>query len=180
MSKEAVVKTKTEKKESFLSPIFVEAKELFNEIENIKKSISKRAHEFFEKRGKKDGQDLEDWFLAESQLLRPLPMEMKELDGVITVKAEVPGFTAEEIKVSVEDGRLIINGKSEKTDEKKEGDKVVFSEFHSNQFFRELPLSSKVDVAKAEATLKNGVLSLTLPTLAIASTETKQIEVKAN
>ena len=39
--------------------------------------------------------DLDDWFRAESELLHPLPLELKETDGDFTVRAEVPGFTAE-------------------------------------------------------------------------------------
>lgn len=177
MKSEATVKAKVEK---LLSPLFVEAKELFAEAEKIEKAIANRAYEFFERRGKKDGNDLDDWFLAESQLLRSLPMEMKEAEGVVTVKAEVPGFTADQIKISVEDSKLIISGKSEKTEEKKEGDKVVFSEIHSNQFLKELSLPTKVDIAKADATLKNGVLLLTLPKLALPEVEKKQIEIKTD
>lgn len=177
MKSEATVKAKVE---NLLNPLFVEAEQLFAEVESIEKAISQRAYDFFEQRGGKAGNDLEDWLLAESQVLRFLPLEMKEAEGVLTITAEVPGFSAEDIKISVADNRLIINGKSEKTDTKKEDGNIIFSERSSNQFLRELTLPAKVDLAKAEAKLKDGILSLTLPKLALAESETKQLEVKAN
>ena len=48
-----------------------------------------------------------------------MPVEIKEADSQITVRAEVPGFAANEINVSVEPQRLVISGKSEKTTEER-------------------------------------------------------------
>jgi HSP20 family protein len=175
MKSEATVKAKVE---NLLKPIFVEAKELFGEIKKLEEAIAKRAYEFFEKRGGKHGNDLNDWFLAESELLKPVPIEIKDTEDIVTVIAEVPGFAAEDIKVSVEDNVLMINGKFTKTEEKKEEGKVVFSEIKSTQFLRELVLPAIVDMSKAEAVLKDGVLTLTLPKLVIAEKEKKEIEVK--
>jgi HSP20 family protein len=141
------------------SPIFVEAEKLFEQMKEFSQSVARRAYEYFEARGREFGHDLEDWFRAESELMRRVPVEIKEADGQITVRAEVPGFTANEIKVSVEPQRLVINGKSEKTTEEKK-EQTFLSEFRSNQFCRELRLPSEVDPAKTAAVLKDGVLEL--------------------
>ncbi|HEX5084220.1 MAG TPA: Hsp20 family protein [Blastocatellia bacterium] len=149
----------TTKHKTPAGPIFVEAEKLFEHMKEFSQSVARRAYEYFEARGREFGHDLEDWFRAESELMRRVPVEIKEADGQITVRAEVPGFAADEIKVSVEPQRLVISGKSEKaTEEMKE--QTLISEFRSNQFCRELRLPAQVDPAKTTAALKDGVLEL--------------------
>ncbi len=157
------------------SPIFVEAEKLFEQMREFSHSIARRAYEFFEARGRQFGNDLDDWFRAESDLMRSVPVEIKETEDQIKVRAEVPGFAANEINVSVEPKFLVISGKSEKsTEEKKE--QTVLSEFRSNHFCRELPFPAEVDPAKATATLKDGVLELVLEKA--VTTKAVDVEVK--
>jgi HSP20 family protein len=141
------------------SPIFVEAEKLFEQMKEFSQSVARRAYGYFEARGREFGHDLEDWFRAESELMRRVPVEIKEADGQITVRAEVPGFTAGEIKVSAEPRRLVISGKSEKTAEEKK-EQTLLSEFRSNQFCRELRLPTAVEPDKTTAVLKDGMLEL--------------------
>jgi HSP20 family protein len=91
--------------------------------------------------------------------MRRVPIEVKEADGQITVRAEVPGFAADEIKVSVEPQRLVISGKSEKTTEETK-EQTLISEFRSNQFCRELRLPAEVEPDKTTAAFKDGILEL--------------------
>ena len=147
------------KQQSPASPIFVEAEKLIEQMKEFSRSVARRAYECFEARGREFGHDLEDWFRAESELMRSVPVEVKEADGKITVRAEVPGFAANEIKISVEPQRLVISGKSEKTTEEKK-EQTLLSEFRSNQFCRELRLPAEVEPDKTTAVLKHGVLEL--------------------
>jgi HSP20 family protein len=101
------------KQQAPASPIFVEAEKLFEQMKEFSQSVARRAYEYFEARGREFGHDLEDWFRAESELMRRVPVEIKEAENQITVRAEVPGFTANEINVSVEPQRLVISGKPE-------------------------------------------------------------------
>jgi HSP20 family protein len=158
------------------SPIFVEAEKLFEQMKELSHAVARRAYEFFEARGRQFGNDLEDWFRAESELMRSVPVEVKETEDQITVRAEVPGFAANEIKVSVEPNYMVISGKSEKsTEEKKE--QTVLSEFRSNQFCREVTFPAEVDPAKATANLKDGILELILAKA--VSSKAIDVEVKA-
>ena len=75
--------------------------------------IARRAFEIFESRGRAHGNDREDWFLAESELLTPVKVHLSESGEQLTARAEVPGFNSQEIKVSVEPHRLSISGKAE-------------------------------------------------------------------
>jgi HSP20 family protein len=147
------------KQQTQASPIFVEAEKLFEQMKEFSQSVARRAYEYFEARGCEFGHDLEDWFRAESELMRRVPVEVKEAGGQITVRAEVPGFAANEIKVSVEPRRLLISGQSEKTTEE-EKERTLLSEFRSNQFCRELRLPADVEPDKTTAVLKDGVLEL--------------------
>jgi HSP20 family protein len=149
----------TTKQQAPAGPIFVEAEKLFEQMKEFSQSVARRAYEHFEARGREFGHDLEDWFRAESELMRRAPVEIKEADSQITVRAEVPGFAANEINVSVEPQRLIVNGKSEKTTEEKK-EQTLLSEFRSNQFCREMRLPAEVDPSKTTAVLKDGVLEL--------------------
>lgn len=141
--------------------LFAETEKVFDQMKEFTQAVARRAYEFFETRGRELGHDLEDWFKAESEVLRRVPVEIKEIEGKITVRAEVPGFTPNEIKVNVEPERLVISGKSEqKTEEKKE--EPVYSEFRSKQFYRELMLPAAVDPAQASSSLKDGILEIAL------------------
>lgn len=148
------------------TPFFVEAEHLIGRMEDLTRSIAKRAYEFFEARGRQFGNELEDWFRAESEFLRRVPVTMKEGEAQINVQAEVPGFKADEIKISAEPERLIIEGSSVQTTEEKsneEPEKVLFSERRANKFCRTFTLPAEIDPTKVTANLKNGVLEITLP-----------------
>jgi HSP20 family protein len=144
-------------------------------MKEFSRSVAHRAYEYFEARGREFGHDLEDWFRAESELMRRVPVEIKEADSQITVRAEVPGFAANEINVSVEPQRLVISGKSEETTEEKK-EQTLLSEFRSNQFYRELRLPAEVDPSKTTAVLKDGVLELVFAK--VAESKAVNVEVK--
>ncbi len=69
------------------------AHDVMEEVKGIFDAISNRAFGFFQERGT-NGQDLNDWFRAESELLKPVPIEISESNDTYTVRAEVPGFAA--------------------------------------------------------------------------------------
>jgi HSP20 family molecular chaperone IbpA len=159
-----------------LSPVFVEAEKLFDRMAEITNEIGQRAFDFFRLRGGEFGKELDDWFRAEREILRPTPVEITEADNNIFVTAAVPGFKPEDIEVSVNGDTLILSGKTE-TKEKKENANTILNEWNSNQFFRQFTLPSQVDAGKVEAKLKDGMLELTLPKA--AGTEAKKIAVSA-
>ncbi len=164
--------TALEKKEN-KDNIFVAAEHFFEDFAKTTQEIAKKAFERFEKRGYKLGHELEDWFKAERELLRPVPIEIKDVDGKLDIRAEVPGFTAENLKVSVEPDRVTIKGDTEEKSEKKDAG-TIYSEWRSNKLFRSIDLPNRVEPDKATATIKDGVLTLSIPKVA----ETKPNEVK--
>jgi len=76
--------------------------EVLNQFSQLNDLIARRAFEVFEQRGGSPGHDVEDWLRAESELLQPVPLNVTELSEEYIVRAEVPGFSSEEIGISVE------------------------------------------------------------------------------
>lgn len=134
---------------------------IFDQIRETANSIAHRAFELFEKRGREFGNDLEDWLKAESELIRRVPVEIKETDDNLEIRAEIPGFKPEELNVFVEPKRLTISGEAEKSKEEK-NDNTLYSEWRSQKVFRAFDLPREVKTDGVKATLKDGILSLTL------------------
>ena len=66
--------------------------DLRGEMQQVQLAIARRAYELFETRGCEHGHDWEDWFRAESELLRPVSVSMAESNDRISVRADVVGF----------------------------------------------------------------------------------------
>ena len=151
--------------------------DLLTQFDRIYDSIARRAFELFERNGRWFSSDLDDWFRAESELLHPLPLELKETDGDFTVRAEVPGFAQKDLEISLEPRSLKIAGKRETKEQEKKG-KTIRSELCADQILRTIDLPADVDTSKATASLKNGVLTIDLPKAAHA--KAVRIEPKAS
>jgi len=142
----------------------------FDKLRKLEEAIACRAYELFESRGRAHGQDSSDWLRAESEILQPLQIKVSEYQDRLAVKAEVPGFTLEEVEVSAEPQRLIISGRTRLTDQEA---KNTFSreildnstEIRPKHTFHLLDLPVEIDADKVEATLTAGILTVTLPKL---------------
>jgi HSP20 family protein len=155
----------------------VEAKSLFERIKRIHENIARRAFEIFENDGRSWGHDLDHWFKAEAELLHPVHVHISEADGTLNVQAEVPGFNASDLELSVEPRRLTISGKKQTSKEDKKKGKTIYQEQCVSELLRIIDLPAEVDAAKATATLKNGVLELSMPKGVQA--KPSRVEVKA-
>jgi HSP20 family protein len=164
------------KPEETVFPMFVEAEKMFERLAELTSETTQRAFEFFVRRGGDFGKEFEDWFRAEAEILLPVKVEIIETDKMINVNAMVPGFKPEEIEISVKDNLLILSGEVKK-EVKKEDENMVYSEWRSNRFFRQLLLPAEVNADKVKANLKDGILHLKLPKA--APREVKQIAVTA-
>lgn len=136
--------------------------DLVERMNNLYERIARRAYEIFDGNGRITGRDLADWFQAEQEFLHPLHLEISESPAAITVRAEVPGYKANDLEINVEPHRLTITGTRETKQESKTNE-TVYSETCSDQILRVLDLPAAVDPAKVKAMLKNGVLELDMP-----------------
>ena len=97
------------------------------------------------------GNDREDWFLAESELLTPVKFHLSESGEQLIARAEVPGFNRQDIKVSVEPRRLSISGKAEPREDHQSG-KHIHSLRPERLMLCVVDLPAEVDLSKAKAT----------------------------
>ena len=112
-----------------------------------------------------------------SPFRRSPAVDIGEKDNAYEVTADMPGFEEKNIEVQVVNGSLSIKG--ERTSEKEEKKKEYYvSERAFGSFERSFPLPEGVDTDKIEASLKNGVLTVTLPKTAEAQKPARKIEVK--
>jgi HSP20 family protein len=132
---------------------------IFDRIEELHNSIARRAFEIFEGKGRWPGRELDDWLRAESELIHPMHIEITESDNHLNVRAEVPGFNAKELEINIEPRRLTISGKHEAKDEPKKG-KTLYSELCASEILRVVDLPAEVDSSDANATLKDGIMSI--------------------
>ena len=148
------------------APRLIPPADIFRRAEQLYQQIARRAFEIFQDNGA-FGRDLDNWLKAESELLHPVHIDVEDSEKDLTVRAEVPGFAAKELEVSLEPRRLTISGKRETKEERKEK-KTVYTECLSDQLLRVVTLPAAVDAEKAEATLKDGLLELRMPKAAPA------------
>jgi len=143
-------------------------------LNRLMKQIEQRAYELFEWRGRGNGHDLEDWFKAEQEFMKPVALEITEKEHTLWVRAEVPGFKAEELEVAFEPQKLTIRGFHEQGTAKTEENTSPL-ESSSRQILRTVSLPAAVIPEKATAVLKDGVLQIA----AEKAEQSKQIAAKA-
>jgi HSP20 family protein len=113
--------------------------------------------------------------LMEGQFAWPR-LELSETDKAVTVSAELPGLSENDIQIEIANGVLSIRGekKAERSDESK-----FVSERYYGSFERQVPLEG-VEEDKAQADFKNGVLTVTLPRSEQSNRNVKRIAINTN
>ena len=91
-----------------------------------------------------------------------LPVDVNEGDDEYLVTASVPGATAEELSIEVEDGVVSISAQVSSED-KTDRYGYLVRERKTGCFQRRLRMPDGLDAGKASAVLENGVVTLTLP-----------------
>jgi len=103
--------------------------------------------------------------------------DVVETGDAIEVSIELPGMDMKDIDVSVTDDMMTIKG--EKKVERQEDKKGYYlSERSYGAIYRTIPLPPGVDGEKAQASFRNGVLTVRLPQTPEAQARVKRIEVK--
>jgi HSP20 family protein len=90
------------------------------------------------------------------------PVDIYESDDALVVKAELPGFSKEDIAVELKDNTLMLRGERKREAEMKEGNYHRMERTYG-VFHRSFVLPTTVDQQKVKATYKDGVLELSLP-----------------
>jgi HSP20 family protein len=102
-------------------------------------------------------------------------VDISETEAEYAIKAELPEVKKEDVKVTVEDGVLTLQGERKQEKEEK-GKKYHRVERSYGRFVRSFTLPDSVDESKVKAEYADGVLHLHLPKSEKA--KPKQIDVK--
>jgi HSP20 family molecular chaperone IbpA len=102
-------------------------------------------------------------------------VDIIESKEAIVLTAEMPGVDEKHVTVSLEQGVLTIDGQVELAEPASH--ELLYSEYEVGDYHRVFSLSESIDQDRIEATVRNGVLQLTLPKAEAA--KPKQISIKA-
>ncbi|XP_078174759.1 18.1 kDa class I heat shock protein-like [Carex rostrata] len=104
-------------------------------------------------------------------------IDWKETPEAHIIKADIPGVKKEEVKVEVEEGKVLkISGERNKEKEEK-NDKWHRVERSSGKFMRRFRLPENAKVDQVKASMENGVLTVTVPKEEVKKPEAKAIEI---
>jgi HSP20 family protein len=115
-------------------------------------------------------------FTAETAAFANTRIDWKETPEAHVFKADLPGLRKEEVKVEIEESRVLqISGERNKEEEEKK-DTWHRVERSSGKFLRRFRLPENARVDRVSASMENGVLTVTVPKVEV---EEKKPHVKA-
>ena len=135
-------------------------------------SLARRMNNFM-------GEFERDSFLRDFNTAGFLPKtDIKEDEKHIYLKAEIPGLSKEDVKVTINDENVLQIRGEKKYEEKKDGESYVRMERSFGEFTRSFLLPDNVKEDEIKAKFENGVLEIALQKLEPA--KPKEIEVSIN
>lgn len=123
---------------------------------------------------------LPSWWHGESmgKMLSVSPaLDVSENDKGFKICAELPGMDISDINITVADGYVTIKGEK-KQEEKEEKEGYFRQERSYGSFQRVIALPDNANLDNAEANMKNGVLTVSIPKKAGAKSTERKLEIK--
>ena len=117
------------------------------------------------------------WNHMRSTVMASPAIDIVENDKDFRITAEIPGLKAKDIDVSVDRGCITLKGeKKQESQEEKEG--YFRHERFYGAFERTIALPETGNLDKAEASVNNGLLTITVPKKAGTQGKQRRLEVK--
>jgi HSP20 family molecular chaperone IbpA len=126
------------------------------EIDSVQRRIRERAFELSRERPR-HVHEIYDWMMAESEIVSVPPAELVEKDGTFEVTFAVPGVKADEVKVLVSPGQILLRSDSTHAHDATAGT-VHWCDFKATTVFRSVNLPQPVDVKTARINFDDGLL----------------------
>lgn len=101
-------------------------------------------------------------------------VDIYESEASLTLVADMPGVGLDDVSIDIDKDQLTIrgtvpNGAMDRS--------VLLREYSTGDYYRQFSLSSAIDRAKIEATMKDGVLKVVLPK--VEAVKPRRIDIKA-
>jgi len=106
-------------------------------------------------------------------------IDIADEDKHIRVTAELPGLEQKDVDLTVRDNALYLRGEK-KFEQTKEDERFYRTERSYGRFERTVPLPVEVDPNGAEATFRQGVLTVRLPKTGDSAAEPKQVPIESS
>ena len=132
---------------------------IFDEIDEMRERIMRRAYDIFCMNGGDCGKDLENWLQAERELLWKPAIELEEQDNEFRLQIAVPGVEPDDIDIEVTPEDILVKADTQTGHGVKNGD-VFTTEFASGNLFRSVHLPKRIDTDKVTAEVNNGMVTL--------------------
>ena len=106
-------------------------------------------------------------------------MDWKETPEAHVFKANLPGLNKEEVKVEVEDDRVLQISGERKVEKEEKKDMWHRVERSSGKFLRRFRLPENAKMGEIKASMENGVLTVTVPKVEVKKPDVKSIEISS-
>lgn len=93
-----------------------------------------------------------------------LTLDIFQKDGEIVIKSAIAGITGKDLDIAITNDSVTIKG-TRKEEEEEKGRNYFYKELSWGEFSRKVILPEEINADEAKATLKNGILTITLPKL---------------
>lgn len=103
-------------------------------------------------------------------------VDISETDNAYLIKGEIPGVKKEDVKVTIQEGMLTIQGERKQEKEEK-GKKFHRVECCYGNFVRSFRVPDDADESAVKAEFKDGMLNVTLPKSAKAKAKSINVSV---
>ena len=120
---------------------------------------------------------LESQFAKENSTLVNTRVDWKETREFHVFKADLPGLNKEEVKVEVEDDRVLQISGERKMEKEEKKDIWHRVEHSSGKFLRRFRLPENAKMDQIKASMENGVLTVTVPKVEVKKPDVKSIEI---
>lgn len=90
------------------------------------------------------------------------PVDIHETAEALVIRADMPGVLPEDVETDVKDSVLTITARTRPVSPDGAW-KPIYAEYREGHYLRQFQLGQQIDQAKISASLKDGVLTLTLP-----------------
>lgn len=105
-------------------------------------------------------------------------VDIAEDKNTVYIHAELPGLTKEDVKIALNEDRVLTISGEKKQEEKKEDKNFYRIERRYGVFSRSFNVPENVDVSGIEAVFENGVLNITLPKTEPVQPKVTEISIK--
>jgi HSP20 family protein len=127
----------------------------YRDVMSVRDEMNRLFNDFF---GRGSSSEEGTWF---SGAWSPA-VDIYETDEALVLKAELPGFSKDDINIELKENTLFIKGERKRQDEVKEGNYHRMERVYG-AFQRSFVLPTTVEQDKVKASYKDGILELHLP-----------------